>query len=67
MIELVFIACLRLSPDLCEERSIAHLEVASLDGCIAQAPPQLLGRVLAAAITLARRRTLDRPPAVQGA
>ena len=41
MIELVFVACLRSSPDLCEERSIAYLPDVSVMSCMMQAQPQL--------------------------
>jgi hypothetical protein len=41
MIELVFVVCLRASPELCEERSISYLPEIGLMACMMQAQPQL--------------------------
>lgn len=41
MIELIFVACLRTSPDLCEQRSIAYLQDVGLLGCLMRAQPEL--------------------------
>jgi hypothetical protein len=41
LIELVFVACLRTTPELCEERSIAYLPDMSLMTCMMQAQPEL--------------------------
>jgi len=41
MIELAFIVCLRLTPDLCEERRISYLPEVGLMACVMQAPPHL--------------------------
>ena len=41
MIELVFVVCLRATPEFCEERSIAYLPEVSLMACMMQAQPHL--------------------------
>lgn len=41
MIELVFIACLKSSPDVCEERVLSYLAGAGASACMMQAQPEL--------------------------
>ncbi len=41
MIELVFIACLKTAPAVCDERRIGYLDDVGLTACMIQAQPQL--------------------------
>jgi hypothetical protein len=41
MIELAFVVCLTLTPDVCEEQRIAHLPEIGLMACMMQAQPQI--------------------------
>lgn len=41
MIELVFIVCMTVTPDICEERSLAFLPEVGLMTCMTQAQSQL--------------------------
>jgi hypothetical protein len=41
MIELVFIVCMSITPDICEERTLAYHPEVGLQACMTQAQPQL--------------------------
>lgn len=41
MIELLFVVCLKTSPNACEERSLLTLQDAGVMSCMMQAQPQL--------------------------
>lgn len=41
LIEFTFIVCLKISPDICEERSLAYLPEIGLTTCMMQAQPRL--------------------------
>jgi len=41
VIELIFVACLKLAPDACEERSHIHMAEIGLMGCMVTAQAQL--------------------------
>jgi hypothetical protein len=41
MIELVFVACMIVRPEACEENTLSFLSQADPQSCMAQAPPAL--------------------------
>lgn len=41
MIEIVFVACLTATPDVCRERSLTYAETMTPQACLMRAQPQL--------------------------